>query len=257
MPGRQPVVHPVDQVYQYDGGLAGFYSCVHASVYRRQLPLDIQAQDCAPESLLPVTWIETDLQQAGKVRHALSDKVSPQAQELVETVFLSCLEHKELAMLRFMLLAFGQGPTVMDMLQHPDVSRLLKAQRHLGGEAHLLKGFIRFSDYGGQLVATIKPKNFVLPFLAEHFAQRLSGEDYLIYDKTHRAALIKTGGEQQLVKMGDLQLREPDSDEERYRALWKRFYHTIAIKARENPRCRMTHMPKRYWSEMTEMQELL
>ena len=40
----------------------------------------------------------------------------------------------------------------------------------------------------------------------------------------------------------------------RYRLLWKRFYDTIAIRERENPRCRMTHMPKRYWNTMTEFQ---
>ena len=34
----------------------------------------------------------------------------------------------------------------------------------------------------------------------------------------------------------------------------RRFYDTIAIRERENPRCRMTHMPKRYWGTMTEFQ---
>jgi hypothetical protein len=29
----------------------------------------------------------------------------------------------------------------------------------------------------------------------------------------------------------------------------------VAIEGRENPRCRMTHMPKRYWENMVEMQE--
>lgn len=46
----------------------------------------------------------------------------------------------------------------------------------------------------------------------------------------------------------------PDEAEARYRLLWKRFYDTIAIRERENPRCRMTHMPKRYWGTMTEFQ---
>ena len=47
----------------------------------------------------------------------------------------------------------------------------------------------------------------------------------------------------------------PDETEARYRLLWKRFYDTIAIKERENPRCRMTNMPKRYWNTMTEFQD--
>ena len=39
-----------------------------------------------------------------------------------------------------------------------------------------------------------------------------------------------------------------------YRRLWRRFYDTIAIRERENPRCRMTNMPKRFWGTMTEFQ---
>ena len=46
----------------------------------------------------------------------------------------------------------------------------------------------------------------------------------------------------------------PDEKEANYRLLWKRFYDTIAIKERENPKLRQTHMPKRYWNTMTEFQ---
>ena len=34
--------------------------------------------------------------------------------------------------------------------------------------------------------------------------------------------------------------------------MWRSFYHTISIEGRYNPNCRMTHMPKRYWGDMTE-----
>ena len=40
-----------------------------------------------------------------------------------------------------------------------------------------------------------------------------------------------------------------------YRKLWRSFYDTIAIEGRYNPKCRLTHMPKRYWNMMTEFQE--
>ena len=30
---------------------------------------------------------------------------------------------------------------------------------------------------------------------------------------------------------------------------------TVAIPERENPRCRLSHMPKRYWNHLTERQE--
>ena len=46
----------------------------------------------------------------------------------------------------------------------------------------------------------------------------------------------------------------PGEEEALYRRLWRSFYDTISIEERYNPRCRMTHMPKRYWGTMTEFQ---
>ena len=46
----------------------------------------------------------------------------------------------------------------------------------------------------------------------------------------------------------------PDQREAQFRRLWKKFYDTVAIEARYNPKTRMTHMPKRYWDTMTEFQ---
>ena len=69
------------------------------------------------------------------------------------------------------------------------VAPLLKAEKHLLREAHLLQGFVRFADVGGPLVAVITPKNYILPFIAEHFAMRYDREQFMIFDKTNKAAL--------------------------------------------------------------------
>ena len=36
---------------------------------------------------------------------------------------------------------------------------------------------------------------------------------------------------------------------------WKRFYDTGAVEARYNPELRRQFMPKRFWKNITEMQE--
>lgn len=79
----------------------------------------------------------------------------------------------------------------------------------------------------------------------------------MIYDKTHKAALLYQEGISKIVPLEDVQFPQADESEEQYRELWKQFYKTIAIEARLNPKCRMTHMPKRYWENMTEMKEFL
>lgn len=255
MSGGKPVnLLQSDQAYVYDGSLAGFYSCVFTAVYARERPLDIYPAD-AGASLLPERWIDTDGENANRVRQALVAKVCHRAQELVETVFYSCMEKKELALLDYVRLAFAQGSNVARMLAHPLVTQLTKAEKHLTGEAHLLKGFIRFDEVEGKLFAAISPKNFVLPFLAEHFCDRYRQEAFLIYDKTHHVALAWSGGQLAIAPMEEQPEAFGQVKEDLYRALWKQFYKTISIKERENHRCRRTHMPMRYWSNMLEMED--
>lgn len=257
MPHIKALDNPVDVVYTYDGGLDGFLCCVYESVYRAELPFDILPLHEAQPSLMETRHIETDFGKAVRVYTSLETKICARAQELVETVFLSCMKQREMAMLRFLLLGYKEGRRVADMLGHPDVAPLLSAEKHLLGEAHLLKGFVRFTDYDGQLAATITPKNFVLPFLLSHFVGRYSEEEFMIYDKTHGAALIYQQRKARIIPAEDLEFGPASETEELYRALWKQFYETIAIRERYNPKCRMTHLPKRYWENMTEMRDLL
>ena len=244
-------------IYVYDGGLAGFFCCVYESVYSKQIPAAIVAEKAFQPTLLPCKQIETDRVKAKKVRDSIPAKISPPALELVETVFLSCLEEKEVAILRFLLKGYREGGKIVNMLGDPIVEKLLKAERHMMGECRLLLGFVRFSDYDGRLAATISPKNFVLPYICGHFINRFSGENFMIYDKTHKTAFIYERGKRQLVEIDFINFPEVSEEESRYRSMWKHFYNTVSIEARENPRCRMTHMPKRYWENMLEVKDLL
>ncbi|MDL2234853.1 TIGR03915 family putative DNA repair protein [Christensenellaceae bacterium OttesenSCG-928-L17] len=254
MHAGRPLAEPVEVTYLYDGSLAGFYCCVHASVYSREVPMAIYPHEKAQPTLFREVSIATDYEKAARVRNSVTEKISLRARDLIETVFLSCLTHKELHMLRFLLFAYRAGEKAPLMLGHPLVDVLIKAEKHLGGEVHLLLGFVRFSDYDGTLLATITPKNFVLPFMRRHFELRFPNENFMIYDKTHQAALMHENRRSRIVPLLEAEFALPGAEEEAYRALWKRFYDTIAIEARYNPKCRMTHMPKRYWENMIEMQ---
>ncbi len=246
-----------DEILVYDGSLPGLYCCVYHAVYGKAKPVDVVAEFAAQPTLFAMRPIATEEDKAHRVRASISGKISVRALELVETVFLTCCKQKELAILNFLLLGYAQGSKTPYLFGHRDVEPLLKAEKHLMGETHLLKGFVRFSDCDGVLTAQITPKNFVLPFLAEHFVDRYAQENFLIYDKTNKAALIYESRRARIVPLEGIEFPEADETEENYRALWRLFYKTIAIKERENPRCRMNHMPKRYWENMTEMQEFL
>ncbi len=253
MPGFQLLTPKADSVYRYDGSLAGFYCCVYACVYDRECPMEILSASEPQTTLFLPRPIDTDRAKALRVREAVAKKISPRALELCENVFLTPMPQKESAMARFLLRGFQEGPSLPNHLTDPLVSSLLKAEKHLLGEAHLLCGFVRFADHQGNLVAAISPKNFVLPLLAPHFADRYSQETFLIHDRTHQVALFYRDGQARLLDVDNALSLTPSETELSYQRLWKGFCDTVAVPGRENPRCRMTHMPKRYWDNMLEM----
>ena len=257
MPNLKPLAIPADIIYVYDGSYHGFLCCVHKSIYSGEIPFQITTYNDAPTTFFDICEVHTSEDEALRVLRSIPNKISRDALRLIGEVFLSCLPERELLMLKFLIRAYREGGKMLSMLGDPDVAPLLRAQRHLWGEAHLLKGFIRFSDYDGVLAGTITPKNFILPFLSDHFTQRFSKEDFLIFDKTHKAALVYQNRQCEIISMDSIEFPPVSETELHYRTMWKQFYNTISIQARENPRCRMTHMPKRYWENMTEVQDLL
>ena len=246
--------HP-DPIYVYDGSYNGFLCCVFESVYSRKMPFDIVTADNEPITLYDKCSIFTDTEKAERVLKSIPKKISYEALRLIETVFCSCMQQKELHMLRFLIRGYRVGARILKMLGDQDVAPLLKAERHLLSEAHLLKGFIRFADYGGALAGIITPKNYILPFIAKHFVQRYENEDFMIFDKTNKAALVYHNRRSEIISVESIEFPPVSHEEGRYQTLWKRFYDTVAIESRINPRCRMTHMPKRYWENMPEMQD--
>lgn len=239
-------------VYQYDGSFSGFLSCVFESYLKKEIPLAFSAGEDVQTALYPSRVIETDRAHAQRVYRSLGIKISPTAQNLVARGFLSCSPEREKILYRFMQRGFEVGSAVMGQFSHPDVEPLMKIARYVSNEVELLRGFVRFSEVGGALAAEIEPKNRVLPLLRQHFCARYAGEVFMIYDRTHREALFYRSGQWAILPLEGFKMAGPDKKEAEYRRLWKRFYDTISIEGRYNPKCRMSHMPKRYWNTMTE-----
>lgn len=242
--------------YRYDGTFEGMLCCVFESYCAREMPLKILGPDDFDTSLFEIKEIVTDEGKAERVWNSVPLKIGNEAAELVRLTFFTCLEEKEMAVLKFLRLGYKLGRKIMYREDLDEVQTLKKAVQHLLSEAHLLKGFVRFSEYkkDGQriLISVIGPKNQVLPFLGNHFRVRLPAEHWLIFDEVHQQALVYRPHELAIIPMDEFQAAPPDEEERKYRVLWQDFYDAIEIKPRHNERCRMTLMPKRYWKYMTE-----
>ncbi|MCR5485606.1 MAG: TIGR03915 family putative DNA repair protein [Clostridiales bacterium] len=243
-----------DIIYVYDGTFSGLMSCVFESFKRREMPYDIVSEDEYEMSLYETIHVETNEQKAKRVISGIKTSISLRAYFLISDGFLTNLKNKELYILKFIYMGFCEGKKVTAMLGDDTVSTLNKAVNHLGMECNHMLGFIRFSVYDDAMVSVIEPDNFVLPKIALHFVDRYPNENFIIYDKRHRYALISQKGNYQIIPVEEFREPEATDDEYAYRTMWKMFYDTIEIKERANPKCMMSHMPKHYWAHMTEKQ---
>ena len=244
-----------NMIYFYDGSFDGLMCCIFESVYRNERPAAIREEADGQESLFEARKVETDENRAQRVKDAIKAKISKNALNFVKKAFLTCLEDKELLIFDFLRDGFKRGWMSKNDITGRYMQPLYNGVRALDGEAEAFKGFVRFSELGGVLGSEIEPKNRVLPVLRSHFCARYRNEKFFIYDRTHKEALFYACGKAIIRPLDSFQMAPPNETEMTYRLLWKRFYDTVAIKERENPRCRQTHMPKRYWNTMTEFQD--
>ena len=172
----------------YDGSFAGFLTCVGESFRQKVYPFYFLSPGVEQISLYPILETPTDQALAKSVYRSLEETVSSTFRRLITYSFLTCLPQRERTMFDLIYLAFHQA--LPQDLTDDRVLLLTRAIQHLTHEAHQLKGFVRFADYGGVLVGQIAPKNRVLPLLRPHFCQRLPEEAFLLHDKTHREGLF-------------------------------------------------------------------
>lgn len=239
-------------IYRYDGSFEGFLCCVFECYVNKEEPVNILSPNALQYTLYREKMIETNESHAQRVYASFAKKISSTASDMIRYGFLTCVEDKELLLYHFIKLGYQYGRNIVNMLTNDTVDQLIKAIKHLNNEAHLFKGFVRFSENNGVLISIIEPKNFVLPLILQHFIERFPQERFFIYDKTHKAAIMYKPYEYSIMDIEDFEMPQEDHNEQMYQSLWKRFYDTIAIEARFNPKCRMSHMPKRYWGNMTE-----
>ena len=242
-----------DMVYYYDGSFEGFLCCIFESYANKEVLTAIYRDEDLVPTLFASRSIATDRDHANRVLRKIV-KCSPYTANLLQKCYLTCLPDREIHMYHLVVKLLKEGPGFLRNFSDETLHPVVTAVQHLNGEAHQLKGFTRFSEFGGVLGGEIEPKNRVLPLLRSHFCARYQGETFFLYDRTHKEALLYANGKAVIQPLEHFEMAPPDEAEARYRLLWKRFYDTIAIKERYNPKCRQTHMPKRYWNTMTEFQ---
>ena len=208
--------------------------------------------------------VAADAEKAFKVEKSLRKRLGDEAMESVWYAMSSYDLRKGDAVYhtiaRGMAGAFrGQ---LMDYLQDPYVNLTAKLRLNVWHEAHRFMGFVRFAQLeSGILYSEIEPKNDVLPFLGEHFSDRLPQENFMIRDKGRELYLIHRANQ------GYFLFKDPNGqwggqesssalhyshNEEQLQKLFRCFVDSISIKERENKSLQRQMLPLRFRPNMVE-----
>ena len=224
------------------------------SYTRKERPVSILETGREQISLYAVHTVETDKGHAKRIWNSVCARSAATA-KLIRRAHLTCLPNRELRIYRLVCRLYREGPSFVRNPADPDLYPLYSAVRHMGTELEKLRGFVRFSEFEGLYAAEIAPKNRVLPALRHHFCERFADQDFLIYDRTHKEALVHCHGHWIITPLDSYTMARPGRAETAFRRLWKTFYDAIAIRERTNLRCQRSNLPLCYRSDMTEFQD--
>ena len=146
---------------------------------------------------------------------------------------------------------------IMEHLSYEQVRKVFELKRTVENEAHCFQEFIRFSELeSGVLFSKIAPKNQVLTCIADHFANRLPLENWMIYDETHQMFLIHRKQQNWFLvwneKLNKEKINRVSYAENTYSELWKGFFENISIEERESYQRQRQHLPIRFRGNMVE-----
>ena len=145
---------------------------------------------------------------------------------------------------------------LLDHLSNPYVARAFEIRRNVANEVMHIREFIRFQELeNGILYAQIGPKSNAVTFLMPHFADRLSAENFVIYDENRGIfGVHPSGGQWYLLSGEESEKRELSLSEQelKYRELFCHFCHTIATQERQTLKLQRNLLPLRYQEYMVE-----
>jgi len=205
--------------------------------------------------------IDADEEKVEKVVRTIKNKLSSKGLFYVYRASLSSEEDSLDTIYRWLIKGFKVGPSVFDNYADPDVMRFVEINRRVGNEAHFFREFARFTSMDDKIyICHIEPKDNVISIVADHFANRMPSEHFMIIDDNRRYAIVHPKDEDNYIRFfteDEMErLSTTESYEDEYTDMWRTFFNTIAIKERINPKCQRNMMPLWYRKHAVEFFEM-
>ncbi len=243
-------------IYQYSGGLDGFLSAVFRAYEEKALPdLITDGVLSEPPLLSQIVTMNPDEEKALRVERGLYARLGIYGLHQLTYAYASCDPEKNQKLFYWILSVFKYGNDVQKRYQDPNVMNFYDMTARVTLEINHTLGLLHFAESTeGLYYAEFAPDNNILPFLVPRFSRKFNGQPFLIYDCKRSLYGIYNGTEWKVLypeKKISAPLSEPGPV---FQGLWKEYYRSVAIAARENRRLQDAYLPRRYRAFLRELQ---
>lgn len=241
--------------YLYDGKYSSLLALVYTLISHNSIPNDIKSENnYIPNLFIKPVYFKLE---NTKLVSILKSKLSMNIIYTAYYAFLADYNNKEMIIYEFIKNALIYKDTIFYRKNIDSVIQILKLSHQVKTEAHRIKGFLRFKKMKNFYYATMEPTHNIIWIITKHFKERLKNECWVIKDSKRNIYAIYDLKSITYLKEEDIVKLNLDlsDDENLFEELWKSFFKTVSIKERENRKCQMNHMPKKYWKNMLEMSD--
>ncbi|ENX08658.1 TIGR03915 family putative DNA repair protein [Acinetobacter variabilis] len=253
--------------YCFDGTMTGLLSCVFRAFEFKEFDVKVTANPQAQNGLFDdFIHVASNESQGQRVWQGLKQKVSSSSLKAFYYAFLSEKEQAFQNLFDFAVYVFQNQRPVDKDYGHHAVIGMSQWCKQVGREKHRMEAFVRFKKAkDGSFLSLVKPDFNVLPIISRHFKERYQDQRWLIYDEQRQYGIYYDLHDVHQIEMNaemvDPQIRighsqsfsiELDDEEVLYDQLWKDYFKSVNIQARQNMKLHIQYVPKRYWRYMNE-----
>lgn len=242
--------------YLYDGSFDGlltayFYAYKDADVYNICRETGYQ-----PDLLSQPVCVTTEPDKAERILQSVQRNLSAYTMQNLYLLYLSELPDCDLLGLQYLRLCFQHGTGINQAKQHPVIRKVEDYRHKVHIEYDHMKGFLRFQQIDSRVFyARFAPDHNQLPLLRPHLERRFSDQKMIVHDEKRHCALLYNLQSSMIVSFtAEDAARLLKNSRDDHIDLFRRYFHTINIPERANPKQQAGYMPHRYRKYMPETQ---
>ncbi len=237
-------------VYFINGSLSDFFTAVFDGYKNSNTYITSQSLFQTRLDDLFIT-VKKDEEKSARVERKLR-AVDRYAYGEIERILRSKNPEKEQIAFEYLKLVIKYGKSAREKLALPAVRAAMDEVAKVRLEVHRLHGFLRFQECeNGIYYAICAPDNDILELLLPHFVARFKTFAFAIHDEKRKKAALFNGKDTIVVTVETANFTKSEK-EKKIVALWKKYYHAVAIPSRKNTRQMKNYMPVRYWDYLPE-----